>query len=179
MQTDNTNDTRKAITFSKLLMEGKVRSAFRLLAKSGQSGILTLNQITEESTGKTVKDVLEEKHPDANPTPEEAILNKSNASFNFHPILFESNNTEAIRAAALHTKRVAGPSGADAMIWRKLCTTFGVKSNDLCTALAACAKRICTTYVEPIGLMAYTACRLIPLDKFPGVRPIGIGEVAR
>ena len=66
------------------------------------------------------------------------------------------------------------------MIWRRLCTVFGAKSNDLCSALAACARRICsTTYVDPIGLMAYTACRLIPLDKCPGVRPIGIGEVSR
>jgi bacterioferritin-associated ferredoxin len=49
----------------------------------------------------------------------------------------------------------------------------------LCTALASFAKRISTSYVDPLGLSAYTASRLIPLDKSPGVRPIGIGEVCR
>ncbi len=36
-----------------------------------------------------------------------------------------------------------------------------------------------TTFVHPEGLSAFVACRLIPLDKCPGVRPIGVGEVPR
>lgn len=32
---------------------------------------------------------------------------------------------------------------------------------------------------HPSLLESYTACRLIPLDKNPGVRPIGVGEVLR
>ena len=37
----------------------------------------------------------------------------------------------------------------------------------------------CYTLVYPSGLKAFAACRLVALDKCPGVRPIGIGEVAR
>ena len=65
------------------------------------------------------------------------------------------------------------------MCWRRLCTAFGEASNDLCSALACTAKRICMSYIDPKSLTAYTACRLIPLNKNPGVRPIGIGEVVR
>ncbi len=58
-------------------------------------------------------------------------------------------------------------------------TRFIVMSNKRCNALAAVARRLCLTSVDPNGLSAYVACRLIPLNKDPGVRPIGIGEVAR
>ena len=67
----------------------------------------------------------------------------------------------------------------DALSWRRLCTAFGQKSNDLCAALRRVAQRISTTFIDPYTLLAYTSCRLIPLDKSPGVRPIGIGEVVR
>ena len=34
-------------------------------------------------------------------------------------------------------------------------------------------------YVDPATLQTFTACRLMALDKCPGIRPIGISEVVR
>ena len=39
--------------------------------------------------------------------------------------------------------------------------------------------RIATTLIHPERLSALVACRLIPLNKCPGVRPIGVGEDPR
>ena len=38
---------------------------------------------------------------------------------------------------------------------------------------------LCTVYVDPTSLSALLSCKLIALDKNPGVRPIGVGEVLR
>ena len=38
---------------------------------------------------------------------------------------------------------------------------------------------LCTSYVDPAGIAAMVAGWLIALDKNPGVRPIGVGEVIR
>ncbi len=57
--------------------------------------------------------------------------------------------------------------------------SFKYASQDLCYSLALLARRLCTEYVDPNGLTALMACRLIALDKRPGVRPIGICETAR
>ena len=64
----------------------------------------------------------------------------------------------------------AGPSGLDAAAWKRLRTSFKAASSELCDT---------TSFVDPKGLSAFVACRLIALDKCPGVRPIGIGETAR
>ena len=49
----------------------------------------------------------------------------------------------------------------------------------LCNGLAAVACRLCVDDVDSAELMAFVACWLVPLDKKPGVRPIGIGNVPR
>ena len=174
----NDDSEKLARTFSKLMMEGRIRAALRLLRMNTHTGLLSLDEVINNDSGKTVQDVLEEKHPDAKPAHAETIMSQSGES-DFHPVIFESITPEVIRKCALQTEGAAGPSGVDAMNWRRFCTAFGEKSNDLCSAVARCARRLCTSYVDPASLMAYTACRLIPLNKCPGVRPIGIGEVVR
>ena len=54
-------------------------------------------------------------------------------------------------------------------------------SEDLWKAIARVARRIRSScsYVGPKGLTSFTACHLITLDKNPGVKPIGVGEVLR
>ena len=96
-----------------------------------------------------------------------------------HPILFERIDGDLICSTALKTDGVAGPSGLDAAAWKGLCNSFKSASTDLGDAVAATARRICTSYVDPVGISALVACQLIALDKSPGVRPIGIGETIR
>ena len=95
-----------------------------------------------------------------------------------HSIVFESIDGDLIRRMALRVQGAGGPSGVDAVSWRRYCSSFK-SSPDLCHALALVARRLCCSYVDPDGLAAFLSCRLIALDKNLGVRPIGIGEVCR
>ena len=94
-------------------------------------------------------------------------------------MIFDALDGTVIRSAALRTQGSAGPSGLDAYRWRRLCTSFQQASDDLCNSLVLVARRLCTTCVDPDGIDALVAYRLIALDKCPGVRPIGIGEVVQ
>ena len=60
-----------------------------------------------------------------------------------------------------------------------MCCSFKDASDDLCQSLALLARRLCTQFIHPSIIAPLLACRLVALDKNPGVRPIGICEVAR
>ena len=45
--------------------------------------------------------------------------------------------------------------------------------------LVFCPGCLCSSLVNSESISAFVACRLIPLNKCPGVRPIGLGEVPR
>ena len=60
--------------------------------------------------------------------------------------------------AAMKTKGGSGPSGLDADGWRR-------------------AEQIEVNKDNEQSLEVFKACRLIPLNKNPGLRPIGVSEI--
>ena len=131
------------------------------------------------TTLETVREALLKKHPPKQPSKPSSIISTDAEIIHPHPILFESIDGPLIWNTALRMDGAAGPSGLDAAAWKRLCSSFKSASDELCDNLACLARQICTTYVDPKSLSAFIACRLITLDKCPGIRPIGIGETVR
>ena len=163
--------------FRSLMAQGKVKSALNYLSRDKSSGCLGLDDVIPESNGMTTRDVLRNKHPPGKPAHSEYLLPDNSESVN--PIVYNNLDAECILQAALRTNGAAGLSGLDAYAWRRLCSSFHSASHELCDALAAVGRRICSSNIHPNDLSAFVGCRLIPLNKHPGVRPIGIGEVPR
>jgi len=147
----------------------------RLLTDESKGGVLRLRDEVDDT--HTVRDVLIEKNPPGQPAHADAIISDDPAEV--HPVLFESIDASLIRSAALRTSGTAGPSGLDAACWRRLCTSFKAASHSLCQSMANTAQCLCTDLIDPSITALLLACRLIALNKNPGVRPIGIGDTAR
>ena len=165
--------------FTKLMLQGKVKAALRTLTDEANGGPLPMDAqvITEGQPSATVREELLKKHPAGQPAYPEILLPLTTPAT--HPVVFDCLDGGVIWSAALRTQGSAGPSGVDAVGWRRLCTSFQNASSELCNSLAMVARKLCTTYVDPQSVAPLTASRLIALDKCPGIRPIGIGETVR
>ena len=87
-----------------------------------------------------------------------------------------------VRDAALRTKGSGGPSGVDVNGFRRILASKSFKKSgtNLCAAIATMTRRLCTEFIDLLGIEAILVNRLIPLGKGEGaVRPIGVGEVIR
>jgi len=87
-----------------------------------------------------------------------------------------------VRNAALRTKGSGGSSRVDANgFWRILTSkSFKKSGTDLCATIAAITRRLCTEFIDSLGIEAILANRPIPLDKREGAaRASGVGDVLR
>ena len=163
--------------FARLMLQGKVHAALRLLDNETAKQVINL-------TDQTVNE-LKELHPDSHPAREDLLMTGEVPYFD--PIRFHNIDESSIAKAALRTKGAAGPSGMDADGWRRILVSknYGSVGKDLRTEIAKMTQNLCTresiiTETGNSNIEAYTSCRLIPLEKQPsGLRPIGIGEVLR
>ena len=87
-----------------------------------------------------------------------------------------------IMKAYMLANSISGPPCLDADGWRRILTSrvFGTAILDLRKTFAELIKKLCVEELEsPSSLESFVACRLIPVEKKPGIRPIGVGEVLR
>ena len=91
-----------ARAFANLVMQGKVKSAMRLLSPDSTGIPLSLDKVFTLSTGSdTVRDILQKKHPLSRLVSPSSILPEDEASLLTHPILFESITGQLIRTTAI------------------------------------------------------------------------------
>jgi len=175
-QSHHQDEGRTARSFEKLVAVGNVKAALRLITEHQDRGCLPLDSL--QSDGRTVKQHLLDKHPPGQPAMPSAISDSPPAE-EPHQVIFDQIDGPLIRSIVQRMDGSAGPSGLNASDWKRMCSSFRRTSEDLCKSIARLTRKLCSCYVDPEGISALVACRLIALDKCPGVRPVGIGETLR
>ena len=152
----SSNDIAKIPKKFKLLMQkGNVNGALKILTNNMSGGILPL-------TDETLQ-LLELKHPDAKDTSQQALL--QGPIQKMRPIVYDDIDEELIKKL-------------DADRWRRIIVSlcFRAATSDLRKANAELVKKLCITNISNSNDCAFleslVACRLIPLNKSPGLRPI-------
>ena len=138
------------------MLQGNVNAAIHLLSQDVNGGVLSLDDLIPtgikqngETVQQTARDVLLENHPQGQLAPDNTRLNSSSTNHGHDHITFDQITGEAVRKTALYTHGAGGPSGIDAYAWRHFFSSFQGASTDLCNALAAVAKQLCTVNVHP------------------------------
>ena len=169
--TQNRTSEDSARSFAKLMWKGNVKAAIKMLTKDFDNGVLQIDDAV-------LKD-LEEKHPKPAPIHEDTLLHG--------PIgklprgYFDSIDESMIATATRLTKGSGGPSQLDSEQFNHILLSkkFKKEGKDLREEIAVLARKLASDLLDPESLEPVLACRLIALNKNPGVRPIGIGEVLR
>jgi hypothetical protein len=86
---------------------------------------------------------------------------------------------DIVEEVASKLSGAAGPGGTDAIALANWLLRFGAESELLRREMAAWASWLANSHPPWAAYRALMACRLVALDKQPGVRPVGIGEIYR
>jgi hypothetical protein len=170
-----------ARSYNSKVLGGRLRTAVRSLTQRGQGGVLQPDD-TCSKTGKPVLEVLRGKHP-AMRDPQPDMEDDARGSFEHYDEVPEAVplviTGDVVEKVASRLSGGAGPGGSDAVDLRNWLLRFGAESEALRDALAGICEMMANGNPSWAAFRALMACRLVALDKCPGVRPVGIGEIYR
>ena len=164
--------------FTRLVLQGKTRAAVRWLSEQSKGLVLPSSRVIDVKnqdgslSSMSVLEALKLKHHTPQCPPEPALIK------------CPSRMDLTITGAHIHfvASRIQGnacPSGTDAGHWQDVLLHYGGHSDRLRDSVATLVRRLSNNIVPWEDIRALMACRLIALDKCPGIRQIGIGETLR
>eukprot|EP00957_Ditylum_brightwellii_P167713 12767712-Ditylum_brightwellii.AAC.1 len=170
---------RQTQQFNGMVLAGKLHQAVRRATNQEGGGVLYPdNRCTK--TGEPVLDVLQGKHPDTR-VPD--VENPKCTAFEDYaevpeviPLDFTAGSV-AFMANKLQGS--AGPMGQEAVAVKDWFLQFGKAPEELREEMVSLADWLANESPPWAAYRALMACRLVVLDKFPSVRPMGIGEILR
>ena len=167
----NRTSEDSARSFAKLIWNGKVHAALKMLTKDYENGVLKVDDV--------IYNELQKKHPKPAGIKEESLLH--GPIDKVLPSYFDNIDESLIASATRKTKGSGGPSQLDSDQYHHILLSkkFKKEGKELREQIANLTRKIASEIVDPSSIEALTACRLIALNKNPGVRPIGIGETLR
>ena len=158
--------------FSDLILQGRLREAVRFITDRQGGGVMDPNDDAGKPSGKTVLQVLKDKHPEQRIPDEDDFM-----ACEALPVLVEIEITNAhVEKAARKMFGSAGISGFDAFQLQGLLLRHGKHSEKIPSSFVKAKMRQANQIIAWEEIRALKAKRLISLNKLPGVRPIGIGE---
>lgn len=159
-----------------------MKKAMRQLMESSDHEAVVLDpESIDPKTNLPIRDVLIAKHP----APRIPDLEHDSAHSAFEtyettpdavPLRFSARSIEE---AASKLNGSGGPSGIDAKMLQNWLICFGNESLALRQELAAWTEWLANGDPPYAAIRALMHCREVALNKKPGVRPIGIGEIFR
>jgi hypothetical protein len=164
--------SREAIFFfSRLVLQGKLRSWVQLLTSREKGGVMLPDGI-DAKTGDTVKEVLQSKHPESR-VPDISVME----DYETPPDFVELDITaDAVEKVARRLGGSAGPGGTDASDLQRWLLQFGGASAEFRKAVAEFMRWKANDHPPWATCRVLRVGRLVALAKMPGVRPAGIGE---
>ncbi|CEM03378.1 unnamed protein product [Vitrella brassicaformis CCMP3155] len=161
--------------FKTMIGQGRTTAAVKHITNRAGGGPMQPGDPADpvNAPGRTVLDVLRGKHPPRHPPAPGPFTEPPEELPKCRPAVV----TEAhIERAARQIRGGAGPVAGDARVWEALLLKYDA-SKQLREAFARATNKINSENVDWRTIAALRDARLIALDKQPGVRPIGIGEV--
>jgi hypothetical protein len=166
-----------ARAYNAKILSGRIRQAVRAATNREGGGVLGPADLCTK-TGRPVVDVLRSMH-----SPLHEPSDVGSATFEKYSEIpdppYIDVTQDMIQKVATRLSGAAGPSGIDAVDLQNWLLRYGKESKALCEELAVWGSWLANESPPWAAYRAMMACQLVALDKQPGVRPVGIGEIFR